>query len=199
MGSSWPHRPHLTATESSRRKIWKSFRVTRKNMASRYISHRYGSTSQTSTSRSRERSVATDSIGVGMSTQLRENQAFYSSSSRSSMPRSRCGSRARSRSGTPPGRPLGMTNAYCLVLVGLFLYWKKCGCCSFCCCSCLKPRGTSQCGACSTCPYVIQGPVLRKQKRLCCQACQDPRQMKFINFRGTCQSDCVVFCIHCDR
>jgi len=88
--------------------------VTRKNMASRYISHRYGSTSQTSTSRSRERSVATDSIGVGMSTQLRENQAFYSSSSRSSMPRSRCGSRARSRSGTPPGRPLGMTNAYCL-------------------------------------------------------------------------------------
>ena len=62
-------------------------------------------------SRSRERSVATDSIGVGMSTQLRENQvnfslsifppciladflnifiqAFYSSSSRSSMPRSR--------------------------------------------------------------------------------------------------------------
>lgn len=26
----------------------------------------------------------------------------------------RCGSRARSRSGTPPGRPLGMTNAYCL-------------------------------------------------------------------------------------
>ena len=26
----------------------------------------------------------------------------------------RCGSRARSRSGTPPGRPLGMANAYCL-------------------------------------------------------------------------------------
>merc|ERR1712061_878590 len=69
------------------------------------------------------------------------------------------------------------------VLVGMFLYWKKCGCCSFCCCSCLKPRGTSQCGACNTCPYVIQGPVLRKEKRVCCQACQDPRQMKFISFR----------------
>jgi len=79
-------------------------------MASRYISHRYGSTSQTSTSRSRERSVLNDHIGGGMSTQLRENQAFYSSSSRSSsLPRSRC---SRSRSGTPPTRPLGLT-VYC--------------------------------------------------------------------------------------
>ena len=86
-----------------------------------------------------------------------------------------------------------------VVLTGLFIYWKKCGCCSFCCCQCLKPRGTSQCGACDTCPYVIQGPILRKERRLCCQACQDPRQMKFISFRGSCQSDCVVFCIHCDR
>jgi len=79
-------------------------------MASRYISHRYGSTSHTSTSRSRERSVLNDHIGGGMSTQLRENQAFYSSSSRSSsLPRSRC---SRSRSGTPPTRPLGLT-VYC--------------------------------------------------------------------------------------
>jgi len=79
-------------------------------MASRYISHRYGSTSQTSTSRSRERSVLNDHIGGGMSTQLRENQAFYSSSSRSSsLPRSRS---SRSRSGTPPTRPLGLT-VYC--------------------------------------------------------------------------------------
>jgi len=79
-------------------------------MASRYISHRYGSTSQTSTSRSRERSVLNDHIGGGMSTQLRENQAFYSSSSRSSsLPRSRI---SRSRSGTPPTRPLGLT-VYC--------------------------------------------------------------------------------------
>jgi len=86
-------------------------------MASRYISHRYGSTSQTSTSRSRERSVLNDQLGGScMSTQLRDNQAFYSSSSRSSsMPRSRC---SRSRSGTPPrgrtppARPLGLT-VYC--------------------------------------------------------------------------------------
>jgi len=79
-------------------------------MASRYISHRYGSTSHTSTSRSRERSVLNDHIGGGMSTQLRENQAFYSSSSRSSsLPRSRS---SRSRSGTPPTRPLGLT-VYC--------------------------------------------------------------------------------------
>jgi len=82
-------------------------------MASRYISHRYGtSTSQTSTSRSRERSVLNDQIigGGCMSTQLRDNQAFYSSSTRSSsMPRSRC---SRSRSGTPPTRPLGLT-VYC--------------------------------------------------------------------------------------
>jgi len=82
-------------------------------MASRYISHRYGSTSQTSTSsRSRERSVLNDQIGTGgMSTQLRDTQAFYSSSSRSSsLPRSRC---SRSRSGTPPGpRPVGLT-VYC--------------------------------------------------------------------------------------
>jgi len=83
-------------------------------MASRYISHRYGSTSQTSTSssRSRERSVLNDQIGtVGMSTQLRDTQAFYSSSTRSSsLPRSRC---SRSRSGTPPGpRPVGLT-VYC--------------------------------------------------------------------------------------
>jgi len=81
-------------------------------MASRYISHRYGSTSQTSTSRSRERSVLNDQIvGGGMSTQLRDTQAFYSSSSRSSsMPRSRC---SRSRSGSPPpSRPIGLT-AYC--------------------------------------------------------------------------------------
>ena len=105
-------------------------------------------------------------------------------------------SSAQSDTFRPVVLPLVVAGA---VLVGLFLYWKKCGCCSFCCCSCLKPRGTSQCGACNTCPYVIQGPILRKQKRLCCQACQDPRQMKFINFRGTCQSDCVVFCIHCDR
>jgi len=79
-------------------------------MASRYISHRYGSNSHTSTSRSRERSVLNDHIGGGMSTQLRENQAFYSSSSRSSsLPRSRS---SRSRSGTPPTRPLGLT-VYC--------------------------------------------------------------------------------------
>jgi len=80
-------------------------------MASRYISHRYGSTSQTSTSRSRERSVLNDQLGGGcMSTQLRDTQAFYSSSSRSSsLPRSRC---SRSRSGTPPTRPLGLT-VYC--------------------------------------------------------------------------------------
>merc|ERR1712110_505853 len=87
-------------------------------MASRYISHRYGSTSHTShtssTSRSRERSVLNDQIGTGMSTQLRDNQAFYSSSSRSSsLPRSsRCGSMARSRSGTLPSRPIGLT-VYC--------------------------------------------------------------------------------------
>merc|ERR1711990_1160674 len=84
----------------------------KRRMASRYISHRYGSsTSQTSTSRSRERSVLNDQIGGGgMSTQLRDTQAFYSSSSRSSpLPRSRC---SRSRSGTPPTRPLGLT-VYC--------------------------------------------------------------------------------------
>merc|ERR1712212_488744 len=84
----------------------------KRRMASRYISHRYGSsTSQTSTSRSRERSVLNDQIGGGgMSTQLRDTQAFYSTSSRSSsLPRSRC---SRSRSGTPPTRPLGLT-VYC--------------------------------------------------------------------------------------
>jgi len=58
-------------------------------MASRYISHRYGSSSSTShtsssssTSRSRERSVLNDQIGAGMSSQLRDTQAFYSSSSK---------------------------------------------------------------------------------------------------------------------
>jgi len=83
-------------------------------MASRYISHRYGSSSTSHTSstssRSRERSVLNDQIGTGMSTQLRDTQAFYSSSSRSSStPRSRC---SRSRSGTPPTRPSGLT-IYC--------------------------------------------------------------------------------------
>merc|ERR1719504_119864 len=84
-------------------------------MASRYISHRYGTsstshnTSTSSTSRSRDRSVLNDQIGAGMSSQLRDTQAFYSSSRSSSLPRSRC---SRSRSGTPPTRPSGLT-VYC--------------------------------------------------------------------------------------
>ena len=114
------------------------------------------------------------------------------------------------------------------VLVGLFIWWRQCGCCSWCCCSCLKPRGTAQCGACGTCPYVIevtirlsrdhtivmfnvtihpshghtimlQGPVLRTEKKCCSHLCSDPRKMTYLKFRESCQSDCVVFCVHCDK
>jgi len=81
--------------------------------------------------------------------------------------------------------------------VGAFLYWKKLGCCSCCCCHFLQPRGLSECGACSTCPYTLQGATLRKQKRCC--GLFDPRTAQFLHFRATCQADSLVYCIHCTR
>ena len=45
-------------------------------------------------------------------------------------------------------------------LVSVFLWWRQCGCCSWCCCGCLKPRGTAQCGACGTCQYVIEVRII---------------------------------------
>jgi len=101
---------------------------------------------------------------------------------------------------SPTFRPIVLPGVVvAAVLLGLFLWWKQCGCCSWCCCSCLKPRGTSACGECNTCQYVISGPVLRTEKTCCSHMCKDPRKMKFLNFRENCQSDCVVFCIHCDK
>ena len=44
-----------------------------------------------------------------------------------------------------------------------------------------------------------QGPVLRKDKKFCSHLCGDPRKMTFLKFRESCQSDAVVFCIHCDK
>ena len=46
---------------------------------------------------------------------------------------------------------------------------------------------------------VTQGPVLRKDKKFCSHLCGDPRKMTFLKFRESCQSDAVVFCIHCDK
>ena len=129
---------------------------------------------------------------------------------------------------SPTFRPIVLPLVVAAAAVAaLFLWWRTCGCCSCCCCRCLQPRGTAQCGACSTCPYVIevsrgldswrchavsrgvttvttvttvtQGPVLRKDKKFCSHLCGDPRKMTFLKFRESCQSDAVVFCIHCDK
>ena len=41
--------------------------------------------------------------------------------------------------------------------------------------------------------------MLRKDKKFCSHLCGDPRKMTYLKFRESCQSDCVVFCIHCDK
>ena len=54
--------------------------------------------------------------------------------------------------------PLVLLAGLCLAV---FLWWKKLGCSSCCCLDCLKPRGLSPCGACETCPYLVEGALLR--------------------------------------
>ena len=48
-----------------------------------------------------------------------------------------------------------------VLLLAVFLWWKKLGCCSCCCLSCLQPRGLTKCGACQTCQYVVEGAMIR--------------------------------------